>query len=100
MAPAKTPVVSGIVQVFLDEKGRAIAHAADFNQSRYGGHTLHESQRHRVRESLAIKVCEAYSSPQLVRGMDKHDAEKIVRNLVVLFGCRIHEVVIGEEASN
>lgn len=93
---AKT--VTGVVQIFVNEEGYVIAHAADFNSSAYGGFTLIESQRLRVRDALALNVVNAYSSPGLVRGFDEGDARRVIARLVEKCGCRIHEVVVGGEA--
>ncbi len=62
--------VRGVVLVFIDEHGNAIAHAADFESQRPGGFTLDEAQRLRAKRQLALNVCNAYASPMLVRAVD------------------------------
>lgn len=86
---------TGIVLVFLDEKGHAIAHAADFDRSAPGGFTLQEGQRRRAERQLAWAVCEAYASPMFARGIDAYDRERIMHRLRDVHGCKVHEVVVG-----
>lgn len=87
----------GIALIFIDDHGHAIAHAADFELSAPGGFSLAEGQRRRARVALAIAVCRAYASPNLVRGMDAYDCEQIVDKLCRKHGCRIHEIAIGHK---
>lgn len=86
---------AGVVLVFLDEHGHAIAHAADFERSAPGGCTLSEGQRYRARRLLAFAVCNAYASPMLTRALESYDAERIVERLVRVNGCTIQEVLVG-----
>lgn len=86
--------VPGVVLVFIDEDGNAIAHAADFNSTGYGGFTLQEAQRIRTKRKLAINVCNAYSSPQFTRGIQDYDAEQIMQRLIDKHGCHVHEINI------
>lgn len=88
---------SGVVLVFIDERGHAIAHAADFERSAPGGLTLAEGQRYRARRALAHEVCNAYASPMLTRALESYDCERIVERLVRVNGCTIHEVLIGHD---
>lgn len=90
----------GIVLVFLDEKGHAIAGAADFDRSTPGGCELSEGQRYRARLRLAFAVCNAYASPMLTRGLDSYDCERIVDRLVQMHGCKVREVLIGHKSSS
>jgi hypothetical protein len=85
----------GVVLVFIDERGHAIAHAADFERQAPGGFSLLEGQRHRARRMLAMAVCNAYASPMLVRGLDAYDCDRIMERLCRVHGCRVHEVAIG-----
>lgn len=78
----------GIVLVFIDEKGHAIAHAADFDD---GG----DARRYRARRALARAVVDAYASPALARGLDQYACEQAVQRLCQQYGCRVHEIVIG-----
>jgi hypothetical protein len=87
--------VAGVVLVFIDERGHAIAHAGDFERQAPGGFTLHEGQRHRAKRALAHAVCNAYASPMLVRGMDSCDCERIMERLCRVHGCKVHEVSVG-----
>jgi hypothetical protein len=87
----------GVVLVFIDERGNAIAHAGDFEPQSPGGFTLLEGQRRRAERGLAVAVCNAYASPMLVRGMDISDCERIVQALRRSHSCTVHEVLIGHE---
>ncbi len=91
-------VPRGIVLVFIDERGRAVAHAADFEPQAPGGFKLIEGQRHRARRLLASAVCEAYANPNLVRGIEAYDRERIIDQLCRVHGCRVHEISIGHAA--
>jgi hypothetical protein len=87
----------GVVLVFIDERGNAIANAADFEPQAPGGVTLLEGQRWRAKRALAFAVCHAYASEKLVRGMDDMDCERIVNRLRHVHGCTVHEVTVGHE---
>lgn len=90
----------GVVLVFIDERGNAIAHAGDFEPQAPGGFTLREGQRWRARRALARAVCDAYASPMLVRGLDDLDRERVIDRLCRVHGCTVHEIAVGhgEEA--
>lgn len=92
----ETPV-RGVVMVFIDEQGRPICEATDFDGDSYGGFKLMEAQRMRCKAELARVVCRAYASPQLVRGIDQYRAEEILRNLVRDHGCKVRTVYVGYE---
>lgn len=87
---------NGVVFVFIDEDGNAIANAADFKKGGYGGYTLREAQATRAYEALAMKVCEAYSCDRLVRAIEPYDARQIMRRLVDKHGCSVHRIDIPE----
>ena len=91
---------NGVVLVFIDERGNAIAHAADFEPQSPAGFTLHEGQRWRARRQLAHAVCNAYASPMLVRGMDSSDCERVVDRLCRVHGCKVHEIELSQETPN
>jgi hypothetical protein len=86
---------SGVVLVFIDERGNAIAHAGDFEPQSPGGFDLIDGQRRRAKVALAHAVCNAYASPMLVRGLESCDCERIVDRLCRQHGCKVHEVVVG-----
>jgi len=58
----------GVVLVFINERGHAIAHAADFEPSAPAGFKLIDGQRHRARRALASAVCDAYARPGRAAG--------------------------------
>ena len=89
--------LAGVVLVFLDEKGNAIAHASDFDRSAPGGFSLREGQRSRAERQLAWAVCEAYASPMFTRGIDAYDRQRIMHRLRDAHGCKVHEVLIGHK---
>lgn len=91
----ETRKASGVVLIFLDERGNAIANAADFELQAPGGFTLREGQRRRARRDLAVAVCNAYASPLLVRGLEVGDCERVIERLCRVYGCKVQEVTIG-----
>jgi hypothetical protein len=91
-------MADGVVLVFIDERGNAIAHAADFEPQTPGGYTLLEGQRRRAMSALSFAVCNAYASPMLVRGFDAYDCERVIERLRNQHGCKVHEVTIGHKA--
>ncbi len=94
------PTTTGVVLVFIDERGHAIAHAGDFEPQAPGGFTLLEGQRHRATRALAFAVVNAYASPDLVRGIDPYDCERIMEKLCRQFGCMVHKVAIGHRETS
>lgn len=95
MVEKKSEDPKGVVLVFIDEEGREIASVSDFNRTGYGGWSLRDAQNLRARRALAMKVCNAYSSSQLVRAIDAYDAERIIDRLVKDHACKIATVVVG-----
>jgi hypothetical protein len=89
----------GVVLVFIDDRGHAIAHAADFEPQTPAGFDLVEGQRHRAKAALAAAVCNAYASPNLVRGLERYDCERVIDRLCRVYGCRVHEVLVGHEVA-
>lgn len=90
-------MVKGVVMIFTNETGRAIANAADFATDGYGGFTLLEAQRLRARGALAGAVAEAYASPDFTRALSSHQLRDVLSRLENAHGCKITEVVIGHE---
>lgn len=74
------PMPDGVTAVYVYD-GRVIAHASDFNQSRYGGFTILESQTHRVEQQLAFAVVRALASPALHENLDSYACEQIVKKM-------------------
>lgn len=95
MTAEPRPPVRGVLLVFIDERGNAIAHAADFEPQAPGGFTLLEGQRHRAKFALALAVCNAYASPAFVRGLEPYDAERVIDRLCRVHGCKVHEIPVG-----
>lgn len=95
--PQDHGTAAGVVLVFIDEHGNAIADASDFRRAAPGGCTLLEGQRWRARRALDVAVCRAYASPMLTRGMDDGDCARVVEQLVRKHGCRVHEIAIGHK---
>lgn len=89
--------MTGLVLVFIDERGHAIAHAADFEPQAPGGFSLRDAQRWRARRALAHAVCNAYASPMLVRGMETSDCERVIDRLCRVHGCTVHEIALGAD---
>ncbi|MGE0444535.1 MAG: hypothetical protein AB7P99_04850 [Vicinamibacterales bacterium] len=98
MAERSNKAPAGVVLVFLDERGRVVAHAADFNRDVPAGFDLDEIQRRRAKLELAFAVCNAYASPHLVRGLERYDCERIVERLCSAHGCKVHEITVGHDA--
>jgi hypothetical protein len=88
---------AGVVLVFIDERGNAIAHVGDFEPQAPGGFTLAEGQRYRAKRALAVAVSNAYASPMLVRGLEAYDCERVMERLCRVHGCKVHEVTVGHE---
>lgn len=76
----ENPSITGVTAVYVYD-GRVIAHANDFNRSRYGGFTLIESQTHRVEQALAFAVVRALASEALHENLDAYTCEQIVKKM-------------------
>jgi hypothetical protein len=76
---SKTP--KGIVATFTDSTGHVVASVSDFDRSGYGGFTLQEAQRYRVRRKLAYAVLNAYCSPVIVKALSEYDCRAIIDKL-------------------
>lgn len=75
----KTP--KGVVATFTDSTGHVVASVSDFDRSGYGGYSLQEAQRFRVRRKLAHAVVNAYCSPVIVKALSEFDCAEIINKL-------------------
>lgn len=73
-------VPPGVIAVFVHE-GRVVAHAADFNRSIAGGHTLQDAQKSRVRISIAQAVVRECCSGLVADNLDSYECERILQKL-------------------
>ena len=87
----------GVVGIFANENGRAIATVSDFKRDGYGGFSLFQSQRIRCRKALVMEVVRKYSSPDLYRAVGIYEAEKIVENLCRDHGCSVQYLPVNHD---
>lgn len=73
--------VQGIVAIYINENGKVVADAADFNRSCPGGYTLREAQEFRAKQNLSFAVIRAYCSDTVVNSLESYECESIVRKL-------------------
>lgn len=90
----KENVPQGIVAVLVDNAGREIANATDFDLCHPGGFTLRQTQEIRARENLAMTAVRNLSSPILSGAITRDKAELILRNMC-LNGCKVIIVPVG-----
>lgn len=88
----------GVIALLVGKDGRVIANASDFNTGGYGGFTLQEAQKLRVKRNLAHEVMRALSSPLICEAIETYDAEKIMNAMCSRCGCRVETVSVGHEA--
>lgn len=72
--------VVGIVN-YADD-GKNLISVADFDQSSYGGYSVEEAQKLRVKRDLAFAVARALCSPLFVDAMSSHQCEDIFNNMI------------------
>jgi hypothetical protein len=75
------PVIQGIGAILTDGEGKVVAHAFDFERSGFGGFTLWEAQRIRVRGALARTFIAHWCFGDVASVIDQHESEKIVAEL-------------------
>lgn len=74
--------VRGVVGVLIAPTGHVWAHAADFEPQGYGGFTLVESQKVRVKRQLAFALVRAAVAEPVLVGLRDHDCERLVDELL------------------
>lgn len=94
----QTATPKGVVGVFTDKEGRVIASVSDFDMSGYGGFSLLEAQKLRVRKDLSREVIRKYCSWAITEAIEPYDCEQIVRRLVEK-GARVTVIPVGHEGA-
>lgn len=90
-------LIQGVTLVFIDEGGRPIANASDFDASVPAGYQMREAQYHRAFNALADIVVSAYASPALTRAIEPYHRRELLRKLKNEHGCRIFEIDHGHK---
>lgn len=80
----------GVVAVFIDDAGRSVFVASDFDNGGAAGFSKKEMQKIRAKQKLYRMVVDGYSSPQLSRAICNYKAESIVQELCNNHKCKIH----------
>jgi hypothetical protein len=101
-SPVEVPVLSkpvpkGVVAVFVGPDGHAVANAADFDYSGYGGFSLEEAQIIRVKDAIARKVAEAFASTEFTKHLDRYRLQEVLRQMQDRDGYKLHIIGIGHE---
>jgi hypothetical protein len=88
----------GVVAVFVGSDGHAVASCADFDQSGYGGYTMQEAQTHRIRETIARRVAEAFASTEFTKHLDTYKVRCVIDQMIARDGYFLHIIPVGYEA--
>lgn len=72
---------SGMVAIYVDEDGRAVASASCFDAQAFSGFSVEESQRIRLRGMCARAALKEYCSPVVWRALSEQMCERIVQSL-------------------
>lgn len=86
--------MQGVVAIFICKLGHVIATDADFDKGCFGGFSIQDSQRIRVKNRIVSKVVKAYCSPNLTDNISQYTFEKIFDDLINN-GAKIHYEYVG-----
>ena len=95
----KMTTPKGFVAVLVNESGREIATATDFDSFRTSGFKLKESQRIRVKRKLARAMIGTCCATYMEDVIDEYDASKIMDALVDKKNFKVVLVEVGYEDS-
>lgn len=84
----------GMMGLYADASGRVVVTSSEFDQTRYGGCTLEESQERRIQVALARAVVESYCSDAVMPALEQMDCVAIVQRLVQK-GARVSIIPLG-----
>lgn len=90
---AKVP--PGVLGILTDETGRVVVAEADFERGGYGGFTLAQAQRIRLKQRISGAMVRAYASPQMTRAMSAYDCDRIMDELCRQHGYRLTFRAVG-----
>ena len=85
----------GVVMLLINSEGSVVANVADFDTLGYGGFTLIDSQKRRVRSKLAYTFLKDYAGEDIASAIEDHDARKIIDNLCLGRGYKQRFIPIG-----
>lgn len=78
--PPANSIVKGCVGLFIKDN-RVVVSASDFELQSYGGYTLYDSQKHRVREALSRAVLRAYCNPIVSDVLDSYQCYEWIQRV-------------------
>jgi hypothetical protein len=89
----------GVIGILIDNTGRVICSADDYELGGYGGFNLWESQKVRVRQKLSLKLRDSWF-PDFLRDSEvvyHGDLETFIDRLITKRNYRIHYEFIGHD---
>lgn len=87
----------GVVGVLTDDRGMVWASVSDFDRSGYGGFSLAESQRVRVKDALAREFVHKACADVVLKALETYDCRRIVDKLIASQGFKQHLVEVGHD---
>lgn len=88
LSPMREP--QGVVAVFVGPDGHQVAAVADFDQSGYGGFSLHEAQTLRIKDAIASEVARRFCSDDYIKHLDRYKRSEVINAMVRNDGYHLH----------
>lgn len=91
--------MKGVVAVLIDRNQKTVASASMFEQDKYSGISILETQKMRVRTFLAEEVAKVCCAAEYAEAIGERQKEKIMQRLVDDFGYRISIIEVDANTS-
>jgi hypothetical protein len=88
--------MKGVVVIFVCKLGNVIETSSCFDSQSFGGFSLKESQKIRVKKSIIERVVNGYCSSNLTDNISTSTYERIFSDLIQN-GAKLHYHYIGHE---
>ncbi len=85
----------GVITLIIAPDGRVVAHAADFNQSGYGGFTPAEAQSIRAHDKMTRALLRETCATYIASSVSSYAADLILREVCENQRFKVHKIYIG-----
>lgn len=87
---------SGVIAIITFPDGHALANAADFDRSGYGGFTLLEAQTIRVKSAVKREAVRRLCHSDVPACLDSYEVERLVDSLISKKGYRLTIIPVNQ----
>lgn len=87
----------GVVGILTSADGHVMASATDFERQGYGGFSLQEAQRIRVKNALGRELVRNLCHPDIPKAMDSYECQSLLDRLTRNHGYSATYIPIGHK---